>query len=172
MSSPPEWQAASFDNALETLSRIASKWFSMQLKVARVAFGANLVQPANDLQDAYLKLNGYLNNLQIDPENSLDVFYQINRPRESAIIQQLRINRLSKWSVMTQATSEIVVQLNPGVEEQVSLRPTTQRYASSLELDINTIATYEQVLPQPQLNSLFDELMDWGKEIAGSGDVP
>ncbi len=174
-SGPPDWQVAPFSNALETLSQVVAQWFSMDLQVVRVAFGANLVQPANDLRDAHLKLKGYLADLRIDPENSFDVLYQINRPRESAVIQGLRINRLSKWSVATQATGELVVQLNPSAEEQVSFiseRPVVQRYASSLELDINTVATYERGLPQSQLNNLFDELMDWGKEIAERGDVP
>lgn len=169
---PPDWQAASFSDALKALSRIASQWLSMQLQVARVAFGAHLVQPANDIREASSRLSDYLTDMKIDSDNSYDFFFQINRPRESKTIPQLRINRLSKWSIMTQATGGFDIQVAPGVEDRVSLSPITQRYASSLELDINTLANYEKYLPQPQLNNLFEELMDSGKEIAVQGDVP
>jgi hypothetical protein len=43
---------------------------------------------------------------------------------------------------------------------------------SSLEMDINTIAEYKDVLPHEQLLSIFDELVEMGIEIAREGDIP
>jgi hypothetical protein len=169
---PPDWQVALFDEALTTLKQLASQWFSMQLHVVRVAFGANLVQPANDMREAYSTLDRYLADLKVDPENSSDLLYQINRPRGSRVIEGLEINRLSKWSVMAQASGGWVLQTNPAVGEQVASLPVALRHASSLELDVNTKGTHGTNFPQPRLNELFDELMEWGSEIAEKGDVP
>ena len=74
LSNAPDWQAFSFRDALQTLSKMASRWFAMQLQVARVAFGANLVQPAEDMRDAHVRLTNFLGNLTIDLENSFDFF--------------------------------------------------------------------------------------------------
>ena len=71
LSTSPDWQAFSFSDALQTISEMSSRWFSMQLQVARVAFGANLVQPADDIRDAHRRLAGYLSDVTIDSENFL-----------------------------------------------------------------------------------------------------
>ena len=171
LSNAPDWQAFSFRDALQTLSKMASRWFAMQLQVARVAFGANLVQPAEDMRDAHVRLTNFLGNLTIDLENSFDFFYQINRRRESKVIPQQTINRLSKWSIMTQATGTFAVPSNQDVVGTVFSAPVTQAFASSLELDINTVPANDLSLQQSQLYSLFGELVTWGKEIAEKGDV-
>ena len=172
LSTASGWQALSFCHALQTLDEMASRWFAMPLQVARVAFGANLIQPAEDMRDAHVRLTNYLKNLTIDSENSFDFFYQINRRRESKVVPQLAINRLSKWSIMTQATGSFAFQSNQDVVGTVFSAPVSQAFASSLELDINTVSANDVSFPQPQLYSLFGELVTWGKEIAEEGDVP
>ena len=168
----PDWQVFSFSDELKTLLEMASQWFSMQMSASRVAFGANLVQPADNLRDAHLRLTRYLGNLTIDPDNSFDLFYQINRRRTSGVIPQLTVNRLSKWSVMTQSTGSVVVQQPiQGVPQTSLSAPVTQQLASSLELDINTVPVDEQRFEQSQLYKLFSELVDWGREIAEVGDI-
>ncbi len=170
-STASDWQTLSFQDALQTLSEMASRWFSNDLQVARIAFGATLVRPASDMQDAHKRLSEYLSNVTIDLEKSLDFFYQINRRRESTVVPQLGINRLSKWSVATQATGSFAVQSDQNAIETVLSAPVTQAFAGSLELDINTVATTYLSLPQEQLSALFDELVTLGKEIAQKGDV-
>ena len=166
-----DWQAFSFRDAVQTISEMASRWFSLQLQVARVAFGATLVQPADAMRDAQARLTGYLNNVTIDSENSLDFLYQINRRRESQVIPQLTINRLSKWSIMTLATSSFAVQSGQNVAGTVLSAPLTQAFASSLELDINTVTVQDPSCAQSKLCALFGELVTLGKEIAEEGDV-
>ena len=171
LSTSPDWQAFSFSDALQTISEMSSRWFSMQLQVARVAFGANLVQPADDLRDAHRRLADYLSDVTIDSENSFDFFYQINRRRESKVIPQLPINRLSKWSIMTQATGSVAIQSGQNVVGTVFSAPVTQAFASSLELDINTVQANDCSLPESKLCALFGELLAFGKEVAEEGDV-
>ena len=166
-----DWQAFSFHDAAETISEMASRWFSMQLQVVRVAFAANLVQPADAMRDAQVRLTDYLSNLTIGLENSLDFLYQINRRRESQVIPKLTINRLSKWSVMTQATGSFPVQSDQDVGGTVLSSPLTQAFASSLELDINTATAQDISLSLSKLSTLFGELVTLGKEIAEGGDV-
>ena len=171
LSTSPDWQAFSFSNALQTISEMSSRWFGMQLQVARVAFGANLVQPADNMRDAHKRLADYLTNVTIDLENSFDLSYQINRRRESKVIPQLQINRLSKWSVMTQETGSFAFQFGQNVVDTAFSAPVTQAFASGLELDINTIPADSLILPEAKLFTLFGELLDLGKEVAEEGDV-
>ena len=167
----PDWQTCSFRDALQTLTDMASRWFSTQLHVTRVAFGVNLVQPADGMLEAQVRLTSYLRDLAIDLENSSDFLYQINRRRESKTIPQLTINRLSKWSIVTQAVGSFAVQSNQDVVGVVLSTPVTQSFASSLELDINTVPDNGLNFPQSQLNDLFGELVNLGKEISEEGDV-
>ena len=168
----PELRPAPLDEALNRLRNVAENWFSIQPTVSRIAFGANLVQPATNMREALSRLACSLPNVTIDPENSSDFFYQINRPRDARSIEGLRINRLSKWSVMTQVTGSLVVQASPSAEQQASMGPMAQGYASSLELDINTAANYPHGLEQTSATTLFNELIELGKEIGEKGDVP
>ena len=168
----PEFTPIPLNEALNSLRTIAANWFSIQSTVSRIAFGANLVQPAINVQDALSRLAYSLPDIKIDPDNSSDFFYQINRPRDARSIEGLRINRLSKWSVMAQVTGQLVVQSSPGAEQQASMSPMAQRYASSLELDINTAADYLNGIEQTHATILFNELTELGKEIVERGDVP
>ena len=91
-----------FDSILEIFLGPIIKWFDLKEipLFRRIAFGAIVFQPMKDKQSGYELLSSFLPNIQIDEINSSDFLYQINRPRESKVIADLKINRLSKWSVL------------------------------------------------------------------------
>src|SRR5208282_50763 len=64
----------------------------------RLAYGAILLQPVDNRETGYLRLGELASAVKIDPKSE-DFFYQINRPRESTTLKNMRLNRLSKWSV-------------------------------------------------------------------------
>src|SRR5438445_5663899 len=64
----------------------------------RIAFGADLVYPRQSRDEAYRYLTEAIRGARIDLDGASEFLYQINRPRESALLRGVRLNRLSKWS--------------------------------------------------------------------------
>lgn len=159
------------DEVLEGFSNLMHRWLEMSPPLMRLAFGAILLQPAEDRRHGYGALSSYLPAVKLDADTSSDFVYQINRPRSSVSgIPNLRVNRLSKWSVMQMQKLRLEVQV---AEAQVgqSAVPYEQHSACRLELDINTAPEFGGELPKGQLPMLFDELVSLGKEIALQGDI-
>jgi hypothetical protein len=157
-----------FDSALSAFVPLMHNWLGLAVPMTRLAFGAVLAQPVSDRKAGYLKIAAYLPSIRLDPETSSDFFYQINRPRDSKSgISGLRINRLTKWSVLLFQTLGVSL-------EKTQMRTTgygVTETACRLELDINTLPEFSQPLPQGKLAEIFDELVDMGREIAVKGDV-
>ena len=147
------------------------RWFPLTPPLERLAFGAVVALPVANKAEGYARLAGYLPAVQLDAaEDSSDFLYRINRPRPSrSNIPNLRINRLSTWSV-----SEIQVQ-------QVALSSPLQRpkfiqgepaFACRVELDVNTAPKSEGQVSNQVWAELFDELLDLAGEILQGGDRP
>jgi hypothetical protein len=155
-----------FQKALIEFEGIANQWFKLEElpDVQRVALGTPVLMSIDSLKTGYLRLAGYLRDLKVDPNNSSDLSYQINRPRKSLTkIPSLNINRLSKWSVarlrVYAPQSDIVRAL------------TEERYFCRLELDINTVPEQREPLPKDMLPALFSELASLASEIMLKGDI-
>lgn len=159
----------SFPETLETFLPLMLRWLTLDTcpLVERLAFGAVLWQPVEDKPTGYRQIINYLPQLQLEPENVSDLLYQINRPRLSQSgIENLQINRLSKWSVNAVQTIDLLGQAlgpyySPG-PEYVAIRS---------ELDINTSLDFQGELAREQLVQIFQELVDLGREVAEQGDI-
>jgi hypothetical protein len=160
-----------FEDSADDLRNLAYKLISILPPVKRLAFGAVLIQTTDSQESGYKILSGYLKTVQIDPVGSSDFMYQINRPRESTVIaNDLRINRLSKWSVLRFRKLRIGVPVDCVSLQDVQLDK--EEFGCRLELDINTKPDFKGDIPAEQLGPLFDELMRLGREISLNGDVP
>jgi hypothetical protein len=156
--------------SLDAFCELAARWFAVEglPQLMRIAFGTVLLHPVADRETGYKQMQSYLNYVQLDPAGSSDFMYQINRPRDSQSgIPQLCVNRLSKWSVLTYQPA--ILHLGPQGIEPVS-QPTAQ-YACRLELDVNTVADFHGRFEREQLQSVFNELVELGKEIVREGDI-
>jgi len=156
--------------ALDIFSPLMRRWFELEScpPVQRLAFGAILRQPVNDQQSGYRQISAYLPFVKLDAENSSDFSYQINRPRVSTSgFAELKINRLSKWSVVAGQSIQFAVGLT-----SARYLPGRAYFACHLEVDINTAAEFQGELPRDQLPQIFQELVDLGIEIAREGDIP
>ena len=132
-----------------------------------MAFGSIINLPSKDKKEGYTQLSAYLKNVKIDPVNSSEFMYQINRRRNSTVgIEGLEINRLNKWSVA--AIAYKIVSASP-LEGQV--KTTELSYACHLEIDINTCQEFQNNLPKEKLSEIFDEIVCMGKEIITKGDI-
>jgi len=155
-----------FPEVLDTFVTLIQKWLPSCPEASRLALGAVLLQPGTDRSAAYRTLQEYVRAVRLDP-NSSDFLYQINRPRNTQTeIPQLRINRLTKWSVILLHS----LLISPG-ESSSTVTDRRQEFACRLELDLNTSSDFSGPLPSDKLPSLMNELATWAKEIAANGDV-
>jgi hypothetical protein len=163
---PPS--AGPFTEALSSFLKLAIQWLQGCPPVTRLAFGAILFQPTVDRRAGHVQLSKYLHSIDLDPDTS-DFFYQINRPRNSTSgISGLRINRLTKWSVIMFQHFSVTL----GKATITTAGYTTQEAACRVELDINTAPDFPDVLPHETLPKIFQELVDLGQEITAKGDIP
>lgn len=159
--------AGRFAEATELFSPLMIRWLANCPAIVRLAFGAIVHQSVRDRVEAYGRLAQYLPAVDLDAEHSEDFIYQINRPRNSAIVQRLKINRLNKWSaalfvgVRFDLTKQVIQQHLTGGDHTVRI-----------ELDINTDPGFAGELPRAQLPDLFGELKNLAVELTERGDVP
>lgn len=158
--------------ALDVLKELLDRWLPESPSTVRLAFGAVLIQPTESKNTGYELLKRYLPAVQLDPDNSSDFTYQINRARASKSIKNLAINRLSKWSAIR--LSGMMVQLGTAEGQPAAkiLHSGRELSACRLELDLNTSPNFEGTLPMELLRDLVDELIALGVEITVDGDRP
>jgi hypothetical protein len=135
--------------------------------IRRMAFGSIINLPSKDRQEGYKQLSAYIKNVKIDPVNSSEFFYRINRQRNSTTgIEGLEINRLNTWSVAAYWSVSVSASIPKG-----QVKTTEPNYACQLEIDINTCQEFQNNLPKEKLSEIFDELVGMGKEIICQGDI-
>jgi hypothetical protein len=155
-----------YPNAKPPLVEIIRRWTATAPPVARIAFAPVLLLPVPDRETGYRILKDLLHFLQIDPKHSTDLLWQINRPRQSKVLQGLEINRLSNWSAMSVQTLRVSMGAGAPVASTVPAKGSAVR----LGLDINTEAR-ETALPSESLPAFVDELVSFADEIATRGDI-
>ena len=153
----------SFGDRVPTFQRSSMQWLELEdcPPLRRVAFGAILLLPVPKHDGGYEALDGYLPTVTVDPKLS-DFLYQVNRRRFSKVIENLWVNRLSKWS--TQQVESLTVSSDGSVVRGEATS------ACRLELDINSVPSAES-LPPDRLPRLFEELVALASEIALEGDI-
>lgn len=150
--------------AFEVFSGISKRWLAFDEipNLNRLALGGVLSHQEENKHAAYLRLPDYV-PVQVDP-NSSDFLYQISLPTQSrSKIEGLTINRLSKWAV----TMFKLIALNaPGGPLTHDLKTTI---ALRSEIDVNTAQEYQNELPKDRLIEIFDELVDYGRDLIANG---
>ncbi len=157
----------SLPDVLKSLSSVVKKWLDVCPPTNRLALGATLVKTIADIKTGHEEILQYLPDLKLNPTGISDFFYQINRPRESTSSVGIKINRLSKWSIMQIGT----VRINVGSQVDVVPVNEQRQNACKLELDINT-APSDNIISKDATWPIFEELAEYGREIALKGDIP
>jgi hypothetical protein len=159
------------EETFAAFSAAAQKWFGLADSpgVNRMALGAILGHPVEDQKQAYLDLMDYI-PVRVSPDSS-DLVFQINPPPVgSKIVQGLTFNRLSKWMA-----AQLTVVASPNVPPGVALmgvplqQTTSVQLTVRLELDVNTVPTFQGPIPREQLGSVFGELVDEARGIILNG---
>lgn len=154
-----------FPDAAEPLVELGHRWArSTQFpSTQRVALGLILISDVSDRQIGYRELANFIDGVP-ESTDAVDFLYQVNRPRDSrAGIEGLYINRLSKWSV---AEYRVVI-FAPAA---ASVATGALRYHLRLELDINTMAEFEGLIPQQKVDKVIDDLFEGAHEICEQGN--
>src|SRR5579883_498244 len=66
----------------------------------RIAHYVIALLPAADRIEAYRLLDDLIPSVDVQPEETSDFFYAINRPAKSRVVPNLKINRITRWSAM------------------------------------------------------------------------
>jgi len=137
----------------------------IDFKIKRIAYGAKLFGKVIDKVDGYKKISSYVKDLKIDPINSYDLNYTINKPRQENIENQtMFINRLSKWAVLTRKLFAVHI-------DSLKEQETDTLHACSLELDVNTDQNSTQAIEKNMLKKISNKLANLAIEISQSGDI-
>lgn len=152
-----------FTETSKIFKELIITWLNCVPPFSRLAFGAVLDQPAADKEDSYRLLQKYLPAVQLSPETSSDFMYQINRPVQSNVLSDHRINRLNKWAAL-----RFVFGVGTGG------MPVVQRQynAVRLEIDVNTFHEGAVIIPNEKNQGILSELMSAAQNLAEKGDRP
>ncbi|MGA6828710.1 hypothetical protein ACO9S2_14010 [Nitrospira sp. NS4] len=158
--------------AITKFQELVTKW--MQLgsypSVNRIALGQVLLHPVESKEAGYLYLGNFLHSVRLEPESS-DFMYQINRPRQSNVVNGLRINRLLKCAVRLSAQLSFSVPMDTK-ENSAFARQVKSNHACRVELDINTAQEHTGQFDRAASERILGELINLAKEIAEKGETP
>jgi len=129
----------------------------------RIALGFVLISPTPDRDTGYRELKEYIDGVP-DAPDAADFQYQVNRPRPSGAIAGLLVNRLSKWSVG--GYRMVAVSLGEARNPMV----TPLQYHLRLELDINTAADFQGLIPRDRIQGVIEDLFRGAQEIYERGN--
>ena len=165
----PVESGAALDSILPSLNKLTTKWLEVCPPTNRLAVGIVLMQVVADRRSGYVQLSEYLPSVKIDPDNSTDFHYQINRPRSSKVVPGLKINRLTKWGV--RRSGMLMIAMTPGGTNVAQGGLENEQFSMRLELDMSTAEDQKDELERKDLTSIANELIDFSAEIAVEGDV-
>lgn len=159
-----------YETLVERFRQLMLDWLNICPSTNRLAYGAVLLIPAGTLSQACRILEPLLPAIKIDWENTYDFLYRINRRRHSRSgVEGLEINRLATWSVATISGMRLDFASGQPVPSIIHLPDSG---ICRLELDINTAPEFQSALEKSVRSNIFEELVDFGNEIAGEGDIP
>jgi hypothetical protein len=133
---------------------------STDFDIMRIGFGLTGLLSAPDKISSYQILQELIPSVRIDPEETSDFFYQINRPISSGVLgSQVHLNRLMKWNSRSFALTQL--QISPNVAQA---SPVVDKYYATLENDTNTPNELRGALEKSLLGAIYDELVGlaWG----------
>lgn len=160
-----------YDFLQEEFQKLMLGWLANCPPTHRLAYGAVLLFPTDSLPNTYKMLNNLLPTIEINPENTHDFHYRINRRRPSCLGREgVEINRLSTWSAANIST--IGVEITPSKQVKPRVIQSIDQSVCRLELDINTAPESNAEIEQSIISKQFAELVDLGNEIATQGDIP
>lgn len=152
----------------DSFLQLIQSWQAPRQPIHRLAYGAVLMLPCDGLSAANKALSRLLPSVEIDPDNTRDFMYRINRRCTSrALSGRCEINRLSAWSVIEIARVDIDISSGSSPAVRNALEGTACR----LELDVNSVPELDGHISSEEAASLTEELFALAFELAADGDI-
>lgn len=159
------------NQSIVLVQRVFEKWLDFGIPVRRVGVSGAMLSSVSAKVEGYEALAGLLDAVEIDPRNSSDFAYQINRPRISKTVG-IPVNRISRWSVAS--VLPVTVSMGPGGFGFVPTAgvPTPSNFSLRIEYDVNTSPQISNSLADTEIKMLIAELVSFSQELWTRGDVP
>jgi hypothetical protein len=151
--------------AISLFDSVIAKLPLFSLPVQRLAYLLTMIAPLTNAKSVVVALREKLPLLQFDPDVDTDVSWQINRPRTIPAIGV--INRLSKWSMLLQAS---VFTAPLGIPHLLPIPPQPTEFAARVEVDVNTSSSIQEISGDA-VPSIIATLRALALEIAEKGDI-
>jgi hypothetical protein len=132
--------------------------------IIRVAFGAVLLLPVENRDAGYRELDRLLPPITVDPNNTRELLYRINRPK--IYEEEIELNRLTTWTSLDLRRFYLPTSL-----EQPST-PISAAAFVRLEVDHSTPVERTLALPSGKIVPIFEVLVEMAMENAGRGEQP
>jgi hypothetical protein len=143
------------------------KWLdTIDFPVVRVALGAAVLCEANDQKQAYEYLKQYLRSIDLQPDVMRDFQYRINWPKQSSVIPNMLVNRLTTWTVFNLTVANISLDSPAGVVQR------DEKTAARMEVDNSTDASRTEGFESALLAPLYAELYELACRSATQGEEP
>lgn len=165
----PNLEGWAVADVLPDFLSITRPWLvSAEFEIKRIGFGLNAVLSASDRISSYKILRDIINSANVDPENTSDLIYQINRPLPSKSMgDQVRLNRVMKWHAPR--FGSVRFQIISG-EPSAAAGP-NEAYFACLESDTNTPADLPRHLDHALIGAIYDELVDLAWKTLEFGEI-
>jgi len=151
-----------FPNAIQQFFGALPGWSAAMPPVIRMAVGLQLMEPANSVHSANLRLRAFVPQLGLDLSTASDFLLQINYPKPSKTRTTIDINRLSKLQV---------VQLQQVLITPTGIQTGIAAVAAGMEIDVSTPADNLADLKGPGFDALVTELTDIAINLGNTGPV-
>jgi hypothetical protein len=133
--------------------------------IIREAFGAVLVLPAADRVASYRELDHLLKSVNVDPINTKDLVYRVNRPKIYG--NDIELNRLTTWASFVQRK---LFGLGAALGDPST--PVSEEFFVRLEIDNNTPGERTEPLEPREVVPIFEALVEMALENAARGELP
>ena len=160
----PEFPSLPLGTGKEAIDAVARMVLSQPPVPVRIALGAILYARVESREDGYEKLARLLKSVKLDPAAE-DFTFQINWPRQSTVFPDIKVNRLTTWSV-EQRTPIFI-----GGPAGTHVGAGKAHYRCRVVLDLSTDAKRQESLPKDRVLELWSELGSMALEIAKEGEI-
>ena len=150
----------------DTFAEIIKRWLPGAPPVRRIALALGLVHRTTNPDERPPLIEAFT-GIPLVGEVS-DFLFQLNRPRQSTAVPDLRLNRVTKWSTLD--VQKIVLAIGAQRVDQVPAL--SLGHALRLDLEVNTDARREDPLDVKSIPDLYSEFVMLASEICEIGLRP
>jgi hypothetical protein len=158
----PLFWVGPYGSSIERFDPICERATALANSATRAAYAMSLIRQTENAREAGVRLHEFLPTVAFDPNNDLDLSFQVNRPVRDK--EGRYINRLAKW----ESIQTIMLQVGIGATPLAPLPSKPPIFAARIYIDVSTDAENTSALNN--LPELARELRSYTREIAENGD--